>query len=133
MPAALRTFPNLRALAQDFLGHPYREGECWQLVRDLLQAGGLGSYQTNPEQALADVDEIWFWDDVRDPLTLTQPWDWFLVTKRGAPDAGAPIGHIGLVVDDEHWVHVAKAGVCIDSMRRWRHKLVQLARLRALA
>jgi hypothetical protein len=131
--ATLTRLPPLRELVTPFLGQPYAEDECWRLVLDLLQAGGFDTVASDPLQAIQQVVELWFCDDPRDPLALVQPWDWYLLTRRGHPQAGAPIQHIGLVVDTTTFVHSRRGvGVCVEPLLRWRPKLVQLARLRCL-
>jgi hypothetical protein len=133
MAAILTRLPNLRAIAQDFLGQPYAVDDCWRLVLDLLHAGGFGDYRDKPGEAIQQVAEVWFWDDPRNPLTLIQPWDWVLLTKIGKPERGAAVGHIGLVVDDLTFVHVgSKVGVVIEPLQRWRARFVQLARWKHL-
>jgi hypothetical protein len=82
----------------------------------------------DPLDAMRSVQEVWFQDDPRDPLTLVQPWDWFLMRYDGPA-----VQHPALVVDAHDLIHLhRKAGVTIEPMRRWRHRLVQLARLRCL-
>ena len=129
----LASMPHLATLVEPFLTRSYAEDQCWQFVLDLLRAGGFTDIAADPVQAVQQVTEVWFWDDPRDPLPLLQPWDWYLLTKDGRPEDGTPIGHIGLVMDDYLFVHVRRRmGVCTDPLYRWRHKLVQVARLRCL-
>jgi len=126
MPAA---WPPLGSLIEPFLDKPYGKDDCWKLVCDLLHAGGFLAVPDDPMQAIEAVSEIWFCDDPRDPLTLVQPWDWWLM-----PRTGRLVGHIGLVVDEVKFIHVRlKGGVCLEPMQRWRTRLIQLARLRCLA
>jgi hypothetical protein len=131
--ASVIRIPNLQDIAAAFIGRPYAEEQCWQLVYDLLQAGGFADVATEPAQAIAQVAEIWFCDDSRNPLGLLQPWDWLLFAKTGMPRAGAPVGHVGLVVDESTCIHVRPGlGACLEPLRRMRPKLVQVARLRCL-
>jgi hypothetical protein len=120
--------PDLRVLAQDFYERQYGEWECWRLVHELLQAGGFLDVAADVHDAVQSVQELWFQDDPRDPLTLVQPWDWFLM-RHDTP----AVQHPGLVVDQLGMIHVHRhAGVRIEPMRRYRHRLVQVARLRCL-
>jgi hypothetical protein len=122
-------WPNLRAIAQSFFTRQYADDDCWRLVWELLQAGGFVEVEDDPVEACKRVQEIWFQDDPRDPLTLVQPWDWFLMYHPGSP----AVQHPGLVVDTLDFIHAHRgAGVTIEPMRRYRHRLVQVARLRCL-
>lgn len=123
----LDTMPSLADLVQPYLVQPYGEHECWRLVIDLLHAGGLLPPEHGPQEALEQVREVWFQGDSRDPLTLSQPWDWWLL-RRASP----AVTHVGVVVDGLSLVHVSTAGVALESLRRWRSRLVQIARLRCM-
>jgi len=126
--ASSHRLPDLRLLAQDFYERHYGDGDCWRLIYELLQAGGFLHVQANVMDAVRSVTEIWFQGDPRDPLSLVQPWDWFLV-RHDLPAVQNPC----LVVDSLDMIHVHRtAGVRIEPMRRWRHRLVQVARLRCL-
>lgn len=121
-------WPNLRLLAQDFFERQYGPESCWQLVYELLQAGGFLDIAATPLDAVKSVQQIWWQDDPRDPLTLVQPWDWFLMRRTGPG-----VEHPALVVDTMDLIHVHRhAGVRIEPLRRWRHRLIQVARLRCL-
>jgi hypothetical protein len=120
--------PNLRVLAQDFYERQYGEYECWRLVYDLLQAGGFLEVGADVQDAVRSVQEVWFQDDRRDPLMVVQPWDWLLL--HSSRIAGQ---NICLVVDPMDMIHLHRhAGVRIEPMRRYRHQLIQVARLRCL-
>ena len=131
---ALQTrLPNLRAIAQDFFEQPYAPEQCWKLALDLLHAGGLGDYRDKPGEALQQVVQVWFWKEGSDPRTVIQPWDWLLSSKVGLPSQGAVVGHIGLAIDTQTFVHVgSKVGVVIEPIQRWRARLLQVARLKQL-
>jgi hypothetical protein len=123
-----RERPDLRVLAQEFYERQYGELECWRLVHELLQAGGFLEVTADVQDAAQSVQELWFQDDPRDPLTLVQPWDWFLI-HNDMPAVQSPC----LVVDTLDLIHLHRhAGVRIEPMRRYRHRLVQVARLRCL-
>lgn len=125
MPAS---WPPIRPLLATFLGRPYGPQECWRLVCELMHAGGFLDVATDPLEAIEQVQEVWFVGDHRDPLTLVQPWDWWLLRKFGPA-----VGHIGMVVDGAHLVHAGRpVGVCLEPLKRWRPRLVQIARLRCL-
>ena len=120
--------PDLRLLAQDFYGRQYGQFECWRLIHELLQAGGFLHVGATVLEAVRSVQEVWFQDDPRDPLALVHPWDWFLLHNPRI--AGQ---NICLVVDQMDLIHLHRhAGVRIEPMRRYRHQLVQVARLRCL-
>lgn len=122
------TLPNLRALLDPFFERHYVEGQCWKLVVDLLHAGGFVHIPDDPLTACHHVQQVWWRDDPRDPLTLVQPWDWYLIRNDGHG-----VDHPTLVVDPHDMIHVhRKAGVCIEPLRRYRHRLMQIARLRCL-
>lgn len=125
--ASVARLPNIRDLAQDFYAKQYAEEACWRLVHELLQAGGFLDVDADPLEAVKSVRQVWWQDDPRDPFTLVQPWDWFLM-RREHPW----VNHPALVVDSMELIHVHKAGVRIEPMRRYRHRLMQLARLRCL-
>ena len=109
----------------------YPAGACWQYVLDLLYEGGRGDWRRWPAEALTQTREVWFCDDPRDPWSLTEPWDWLLLARKGRPGRGALVGHIGLVVDDTSMTHVRpQGGVCVEPLRRWRPRLIQIARMR---
>ena len=123
-----KDWPNLRELAQPFFDRPYADGECWSLICELLQAGGFLDDAMDPIKACQRVQQIWWHDNPRDPFTLVQPWDWLLLRNRECW-----VEHPALVVDGMDMIHVhRKAGVRIEPMRRRRHLLLQVARLRCL-
>jgi len=118
-------WPSLRDLVPDFLGRAYAEDECWLLVMDLIRAGGLVPPHAEPAAVIREAKEVWWQDDPRDPLTLVQPWDWWLMRRFGPA-----VGHVGLVVDQTYVVHLRPtAGVCLEPLRRSRARLLQIARL----
>src|SRR5262245_19173276 len=123
------SWPPLCPLLDTFLGRPYGPQECWRLVYELMQAGGFLEVNADPLEAISQVQEVWFTGDARDPLMLVQPWDWWLLRKFGPA-----VGHVAVVVDHESLVHAGRPmGVCLEPLRRWRPRLVQIARLRCLA
>jgi hypothetical protein len=121
-------FPNLRALVDPLLGASYESWNCWHLCRHLLHEGFGLNLDADPEQAQSLIAEIWYRGDTRNPLTLLQPWDCFILAAQ------SPVSDsVGLVVDPQYFVHTApQTGVCLERTRRWRPKLLQLARLRSL-
>jgi hypothetical protein len=122
--------PNLAELAQDVLGAPYTQYSCFGLMRYLIRAGFGWDLVDDPHQAAAEITEIWFRGDGRDPVSLLQPWDcWMLSLQDTLPWTD----HVGLVIDAQHWVHSRRrVGVVIEPLRRWQPKLLQVARLRRL-
>lgn len=123
------TTGSIQEAIDQLMGREYPAGTCWQYVLDLLHAGGQGDYRDHPAQAVAQTREVWFCDDSRDPWSLIQPWDWLLLTHTGRPEHGAVVGHIGVVIDASCMTHVrVQGGVCREPLRRWRHRLIQLAR-----
>jgi hypothetical protein len=126
----IATIPPLRDLAQAFLDRPYGADQCWTLVLDLLHAGGFREVDADPVEAVKTFTEIWFHDDPRDPLTLGQPWDLWLLRQKGY---GPAVTHVGLIVDTQSLIHTRNgAGVVLEPLRRWRPRLIQLARMRCL-
>ena len=127
----VRRLPNLRALVDPLLGTSYAEYTCWGLVYYLLKEGLRLDLARDPATAATALMEIWFRGDPRNPLTLVQPWDLYITTQN----LHLPVSdHVGLVVDDTSFVHArnVSTGVAIEPLRRWRPKLLQLARARSL-
>lgn len=123
--------PNIRVLVDELLGTSYETFDCWALVRHLLIQGFGLDIAAEPNQAALLMQEVWFRGDGRDPLVLTQPWDLYITCER---DDRPWSTHVGLVIDERTFVHArtAATGVAIERMKRWRPKLLQLARLRHL-
>lgn len=128
---AVQAIPNIDALVEPLLGTPYATWNCWQLVLHLLHEGFGFDLATDPGLAAKEVQEVWFRGDEGDPLTLAQPWDLAIMTG----ECLFPIsGHVGLVMPEQRFVHArtAETGVAIERLRKWRPRLLQLARLRRL-
>jgi hypothetical protein len=126
-----RTLPDLRALVDPLLGAPYAQYTCWHLVRHLVRAGWGWDMAAEPERAASAFRELWYRGDPADPLSLVTPWD--IVICSGLPHL--PVStHVGLALDAQAFVHARDqgVGVVIEPLRRWRPKLLQLARLRSL-
>ena len=130
-----KTLPAIHPIVDPLLGLPYGHfclmhsaDACWGLIHYVLREGLGLDLEKDPEVASQQISEIWGPGDVRDPLSLVQPWDiYILATKHPWSD------HLGLVVDDLSFVHVRqRTGVVLEPLRRWRPKLFQLARLRIL-
>jgi cell wall-associated NlpC family hydrolase len=125
------TIPDINHFIQPLLGTPYRPRFCWDLARSLIhQAFGI-ALEDDPSHANAHFAEIWYRGDARDPLTLVQPWDAYIMLENDA----LPIStHVGLVVDTLTFVHARnnETGVSVERLRRWKPKLLQIARLRRL-
>jgi len=135
-----QTLPDLHALVDplidarvsydDFVSQYGRPGEdgCYGLVRHLYTVGLQVDLEADPEVALRQLVEIWGPRDPRDPLTLVQPWDaYILATAHPWSD------HVGVVMDALTFVNVRRrTGVVRERLHTWRPKLVQLARLRML-
>ena len=121
-------FPNLRTLIDPILGAPYDQYPCWTLARTLMQEGlGLDTVE-DPHRAAQQLSEVWYEGDPRDPLTLVQPWDLFIMLRHGLVSE-----HVGLVVNSTTLVHTRRTtGVVLEPLQRWVPKLLQLARLRML-
>ena len=123
--------PNIRALVDEVLGAPYSQWDCWALTRHLLIQGFDLDIAKEPSHAAALMQEVWYRGDSRDPVALTKPWDLYITCER---DDRPWSTHVGLVVDDTTFVHArtSATGVALERMRRWKPKLLQLARLRQL-
>jgi cell wall-associated NlpC family hydrolase len=120
--------PDLAAILDPLLGLPYAELNCWQLCRHLYREGFGEELEEQPAHASKRVEELWWQDDVDDPLTLIQPWD--LLVFRGT---GMASHHVGISVDDRQFTHTRKRlGLCLEQTLRWRPRLLQIARLRRL-
>lgn len=122
------TIPDLRALVTPLLGAPYAQWPCYALGRHLFQAGWGVTLDEDPQRAARAIVEVWYRGDARDPLPLVQPWDFYILARHGVLS-----DHVGLVVDTQYFVHTRRrTGVCLELLRRWEPKLLQLARLRIL-
>jgi hypothetical protein len=120
------TMPDIRACIDPILGAPYEEYRCWNLARYLMQTGLGLDIVAEPLRAAEQLSEIWFEGDPRDPLSLVQPWDLFVMVRHGDITE-----HVGVVVDAQALVHTRlRTGVVVEPLQRWRPKLLQLARLR---
>jgi hypothetical protein len=137
MTPAVR-LPQLRPLVEPLIGLPYShflladtapaENACWGLVRYLFNEGFALQLVTNPVDAAAQAVEIWAQGDPRDPLTLVQPWDAYILAVENPWS-----DHLGIVMDQAEFVHVRKRlGVTKEPLHRWRPKLFQVARLQCL-
>lgn len=123
--------PNIIELVEPLLGTPYAEANCWQLVRLLIREGFGLDLAAQTEEAAREVVELWYRGDDADPLTLLQPWDLLIIANH---DALPVSDHVGLVVDEERFVHARNSvtGVSLERIRRWKPRLLQVARLRRL-
>lgn len=120
--------PDLSAIVDKVLGASYQQYNCWHLLRYLFREGYGFDLEGDPAVAVAQVQEIWFQGYPGDVLTLTQPWDIWIMRNRGMASA-----HVGVVVNGHHFVHTRKAiGVCLEPLRRWQARVLQIARLRRL-
>lgn len=123
-----QAFPALLPHVDAILGAPYEQFPCWTLARHLMQVGLGLDIVADPQRAATQLSEVWFEGDPRDPLTLVQPWDLFIMVRHGVVSE-----HVGLVVDSETLVHTRRTtGVVLEPLQRWKSKLLQLARLRML-
>ena len=126
----LVSLPRVADLMQPFLMRTYdAQIGCWLFVRDLLSAGGFIAADTTQRDLIPHLAEVWVRGDAGDVLTLTQPWDLWLM-HRGTSRV---VTHVGLVADQERLAHqVGTAGPCLELLRRRRPVLFQVARLREL-
>jgi cell wall-associated NlpC family hydrolase len=125
---ATETLPDLLALLDPILGRSYDEYNCWDLLRDLYGQGWGIALEEDPAAAVAQVSELWFQGDPRDPLTLVQPWDVVIFRTRGMASS-----HVGVVCNTVQFAHTRRRlGTCIEPMRRWMPRLLQIGRLRRL-
>lgn len=121
--------PDIAAIIDPLIGMPYAQMNCWQLVRTLYRQGWGDDLDDHPAQAWRHVEELWWQEDPEDPLALIQPWD--LLVLRGL---GMASQHVGVAIDALTFIHTRqRVGVCLEPMRRWAPRLLQLARLRRLA
>jgi cell wall-associated NlpC family hydrolase len=122
------TLPDLHAIAEEILGLPYAQYDCWGVLRHCFSLGWGITFDPNPTAALVHVVEVWWQDDPRDPLMLMQPWDVVIYRTTGPASR-----HVGIVMDTERFLHTRRSvGVCLEPLRRWSSRLIQLARLRQL-
>lgn len=123
-----QSFPALRPHVDAILGAPYAQYPCWALARHLIQEGLGLDIVADPHRAANQLSEVWFEGDPRDPLSLVQPWDLFIMLRHGIVSE-----HVGMVVDSETLVHTRRrTGVVLEPIQRWIPKLLQLGRLRML-
>lgn len=123
------TSPPLRAIVDRLLGAPYDAYNCWALLRVLFQEGWQLDLEADPAAAVAQVQEVWFQGDDRDPLALVQPWDILIFRTRGMASS-----HVGIVYDTTYFVHTRRrVGVCLERyIPVWRPRILQIGRLRRL-
>jgi hypothetical protein len=120
--------PEIEPLVEPLLGLPYAKCDCWQLLRRLYGQGWGIDLDADPAAAAQQVQEIWFQGDARDPLSLLQMWDIWILRAHGMASS-----HVGIVVNAVHLIHTREAtGVCLEPLRRWAPRLLQMARLRRL-
>jgi len=120
--------PDIFPLVDAILGRSYDDYNCWNLLRDLYGKGWGIDLDADPAAAVAQVQEIWFQEDPRDPLTLVQVWDILIFRPRGMASS-----HVGIVCDGRQFVHTRKnLGTCMELTKRWAPRLMQIARLRRL-
>jgi cell wall-associated NlpC family hydrolase len=120
--------PEIEPLVEPLLGLPYAECDCWQLLRRLFGQGWGIDLDADPAVAVAQVQEIWWRGDAREPVALSQPWDIWIMRNTGLASS-----HVGVVVNQTHMIHTGeKLNVCLQLMRIWRPWLLQMARLRRL-
>lgn len=122
------TLPDLAAIVDPLLGAPYEQFDCWRLTRHLYRAGWEEDLDEKPEMAWKHVTEIWWQEDSEDPLEIVQPWDLLIMRGRGMASH-----HVGISVNQVYFTHTRKrVGVCLEPVRRWAPRLLQIARLRRL-
>lgn len=120
--------PDLAALVDPLLGLPYAEVNCWELLRKLYSEAWQIDFDSDPMVAVQQVQEIWWQSSTDDPFTLVQPWDVLIFRALGFASQ-----HVGVVVNQEQFCHTRQRnGVCLEYLRRWRPRLLQMARLRRL-
>jgi NlpC/P60 family len=120
--------PDIFPLVDAILGRSYEEYNCWHLLRDLYGKGWGIDLDADPATAAAQVQEIWFQDDARDPLRIVQTWDILIIRTLGMASS-----HVGVVCDSRQFVHTRKnLGTCMELTKRWAPRLMQIARLRRL-
>jgi cell wall-associated NlpC family hydrolase len=100
---------------------------CWGLVRYLFHEGFGFDLATDTTSAAERFAEVWYCGSMHDPWEVLQPWDVMVLATRG------PLSdHVGLIVEPTRMVHVRRRlGVCVEPIRRWKPKLVQIVRLRS--
>lgn len=133
-----KDLPDIQALVAPMLGLPYEHFQlpgppaaanaCWGLCRELFRLGFGFDLATDATSAAERFAEVWYRGDARDPFTILQPWDGLVLATRGLLS-----DHVGLIVEPTLMVHVRRrVGVCVEPIRRWKPKLVQIVRLRSL-
>lgn len=122
------TLPDLAGLVEPLLGLSYEQYDCWALCRHLYREYWGEDLDADPAQGWKYIQELWWQDDTDDPLTLSQSGDLWIMRGRGMSSH-----HVGIVCNTVHFVHTRRrTGVCLEPLRRWRPRLLQLARLRRL-
>lgn len=125
---AVESMPDLRAIIDPLIGAPYEQWDCWRLIRHLYREGWGIALEDDPGVAHREVQEIWFAGDTEEPLALVQPWDVVIMRTRGLASS-----HVGIVLDTQYFIHTRqRIGVCLEPLRRWQSRLLQIARLRRL-
>jgi len=125
------TLPDPRTIANPYIGMPYGQADCWDLVRLLYREGFGVDLATDQLTAAEEFVEIWWHEQGGDPLRLLRPWDLVIFAKlETIPFAR----HVGIVTDGVMFVHAraSDGGVCLERCRHWRPRLLQIARWRPL-
>jgi hypothetical protein len=125
---SIAVIPDIRAIVDPLLGASYEQYHCWALLRVLFKNGWEIDLEEDPATAANQVQEVWFRGESADPLMLACPWDVMVMRVRGIAS-----GHVGVMFNETHFVHTRKScGVCLEPLRRWTPRLLQIARLRRL-
>jgi hypothetical protein len=120
--------PAIEPLVEPLLGLPYAQCHCWQLLRTLYGQGWGIDLDADPAAAAHQVQEIWFSGNATDPLSVMQCWDVLIMKTTGMASS-----HVGVVVNSMYLIHTRQSvGVCLEPLRRWAPRLMQIARLRRL-
>lgn len=123
-----QTLPDVYPIVEPLLGLAYDKINCWALVRKLIQEGLGIDLDAHPEQAQSLVAEVWYTGDPRPVDTVMQPWDLVVIATGGVVSDS-----VGLALNTQDFVHTSlRIGVCVERLQRWRHRVLQLGRLRSL-
>jgi len=116
---------------------------CYGLLRYLYRQhwpqAPLGDHAATDLPAAHLFDEVWYRGDAPQALeTVVAPWDVLVIAVSHPPEqlsrnpfADSGKRHLALVVDAIQLVHSRQnIGVCLEPIRRWRPKVVQVMRPR---
>ena len=123
--------PPMAPLVERLLGTPYEQMHCRDAIAWMFREGFGLDLATDSAAVTRNFCEVWYYGNAEDPLELIMPWDLVIY----AHDPAWPVSsHVGVMIDETRFLHARNGGigVVVERFRRWRPKLVQVARYKVL-